>query len=164
MHPTAHRATDPTLNAQVLFGHTHHPDARIEVRPLVVDGIEYLTNRLLVIRRDRLHSLDSDWMRLGPEVTHGLQYLADALKDTPVRTLPAHRFDPHTVCALQLCGAGIAVLSSQHTSNLHAVVHAGVPIGLAVPTPDTHSAAPLGVIPGVQPWPGEADSPIRHTH
>lgn len=84
MHPTA-RATTPTLNAQVLFGHTHYPDARIEVRPLVVDGVEYLTNRLLVIRRDFLHGLEGGWMRLGSEVTHGLQYLADALKDTPMR-------------------------------------------------------------------------------
>lgn len=163
MHPTA-RATTPTLNAQVLFGHTHYPDARIEVRPLVVDGVEYLTNRLLVIRRDFLHGLEGGWMRLGSEVTHGLQYLADALKDTPAGTLPVHRFDPHTVCALQQCGAGIAVLGSQHAFNLHAVVHAGVPIGLAVPLPETHSAAPLGVIPGIQPWPGEANSPTRNTH
>lgn len=163
MHPTAY-ATSSTLNAEVLFGHTHYPEARIEVRPLVVDGIGYLTNRLLVIRRDRLHGLNNSWMRLGSEVTHGLQFLAEALRDTPARDAPAHRFDLHTVCALAQCGAGIAPLRSQHAFNLHAVVHTGVPIGLAVPLPETHSAAPLGVIPGIQPWPGQADTPFHPAH
>jgi hypothetical protein len=159
IHPAADRQ-GPGMDAEVLFGHTHHPENKIKVRPLTINGIEYLTNGPLVIRRDRLHGVDRRWTRLARPVVHGLQFLADALDDTLTTAIPIQRFHVDVLCALQQCDAGIAVLSQTHAFNLHAVVHAGERVGLAVPIPDHLMASTLGAVPGYS----TPQSPSRPRH
>lgn len=147
IHPTADR--EPTgMDAEVLFGHTHHPDGKVKVRPLTIAGVEYLTNGALVIRRDRVRGLDPSWMWLARPVTHHLEFLAAALNDTVTTAIPVQHFHVDVLCALHTCNARIAVLSRTHQFNLHAVLHDGEPVGLAVPIPDHLMAARIGAIPG----------------
>ncbi|MFD7161353.1 hypothetical protein ACFV9C_42675 [Kribbella sp. NPDC059898] len=147
MHPTASGGR-PTMDAEVLFGHSHHPHRRTKVRQLTIDGVEYFTNGPLVIRGDRLHGLDPSWTWMKRPVTIGLKFLADALNDEVTAAIPVQRFHADVICALEQCNARIAVLAGTHSGNLHAVLHDGAPVGLAVPIPDHLMASRIGVIPG----------------
>jgi hypothetical protein len=147
----------PMINAQALFGH-HHP-ARIDVVelwPLVIDGVEYITGHRLLIRRDRLVNVTGDWCWLGYKTTRQLPALSAALRDRPAGTAPVLRFDAQLVCALDGVGAGVMPLVGEHFRDPHAVVFSGKPIGLAYPLDPALASSTLGVVPGVAAsWPAE---------
>lgn len=148
--PTAAPAPVLKINAQAVFGH-HHPARaeQVELWPLVIDGVEYVTDNRLMVRRDRLTNLIAPWCWLGYKATRDLHALSAALRDDLAGIAPQLRFDAQMVCALTGVGAGVAPLAGEHPRDPHAVVYAGQRIGLAYPLLKDHSASVFGVVPGM---------------
>jgi hypothetical protein len=159
-HPATAPAPVLMINGQALFGH-HHP-ARVdlvELWPLVIDGVEYVTDNRLLVRRDRLVNLTDDWSWFGYKATRELPALAAALRADLVDVAPELRFDAQLVCALSGVGAGVVPLAGDHPRDPHAVVYAGHRIGLAYPLRKLHSSSVFGVVPGmVATWPAETEA------
>jgi len=156
--PTAAPAPVLMINAQAVFGH-HHPARvdQVELWPIVIDGVEYVTDNRLLIRRDRLVNLIAPWCWLGYKATRDLHPLSSALRDDLAGIAPVLRFDAQMMCALGTIGAGVAPLAGDHPRDPHAVVYAGHRVGLAYPLLKNHSASVFGVVPGLAaPLPTEA--------
>lgn len=143
------------LDAERLFRRRAHNGGPVELWPLTIDGTAYLTDKVMLIRRDRLQGVTAAWSWIGQAaLPHSrIRALAEALRDEPSPALPVCRFDPELVCALYLCGAGVRPLLGDNFGDVHAVVRGVERIGLAMPLKPESPGAVLGVVPGTPPWP-----------
>ncbi|MFD7161706.1 hypothetical protein ACFV9C_44475 [Kribbella sp. NPDC059898] len=145
------------IDAAEVFGHRVRPGHRGWLWTVEVDGIEYLTDRLVVIRTDRLDGLDGerfDALEFAPKnAARLLEALAAPLAGVPATT----RFEVDVIAALYAVGAGILPLAGDRVPDLHAVIYGGERIGLVTPLPSFRADYALGAIPGVPPGPIAVD-------
>ncbi|MFD7161669.1 hypothetical protein ACFV9C_44290 [Kribbella sp. NPDC059898] len=145
------------VDAAEVFGHRVRPGHRGWLWTLELDGVEYLTDRLVVIRTDRLDGLDGqrfDALGFGPtDAARLLEALAAPLAGVPATT----RFEVDIIAALYAVGAGILPLAGDRVPDLHAVVYGGERIGIVTPLPRFRADYALGAIPGVPPGPLAVD-------
>jgi hypothetical protein len=153
LDPQEEASTSPLVDARKVFGWArtsrHH---LLDLWILDVDGTEYVSDRHVMIRRDRLTGINRLWARtiaLTPRSAPILEAALHArLSSRPTKSV----FDLRRIAALYLAGAGVQRLQGHH-SDLHAVMLGGDRVGLAVPLSKTDPARPLGVVPGLPPAP-----------
>jgi hypothetical protein len=140
------------IDASHVFGHHLRPGHRGWLWPLDVDGTEYLTDRYVTIRADRVTGVDSDKFDVLPSppavnVARAVEALAAPLAGTP----SVARFDVREIAGLYAAGCGVLPLAGERTPDVHAVMFCGQRIGLITPIPASQAAHWLGVIPGLPP-------------
>ncbi|MFD7161279.1 hypothetical protein ACFV9C_42305 [Kribbella sp. NPDC059898] len=153
LDPREEASTSPLVDARKVFGWArtsqHH---RLDLWILDVDGTEYVSDRHVMIRRDRLTGINRLWactVALTPRSAPALEAALHArLSSRPSGSV----FALERITALYLVGAGVQRLQGKH-SDLHAVMHGADRIGLAVPLTKTDPARPFGVVPGLPPGP-----------
>jgi hypothetical protein len=155
-HPTAHPTRDTAIDAELLFALYRPAGAKIDLCQTVIDGVQYTTDRSVMIRTDRLSGLDDDcwWASIGQWTPGRLASYAAALRGDLAPTATKTRFDPRLIFTLYMSGAGIRALAGEHTRNAHAVVIGTERVGLAFPLTAASAESLLGCVPGVPPMPG----------
>ena len=142
------------IDARRVFGH-RRPGHRGWLWTVVLDRVEYLTDRCVTLRTDRLEGLDvAEFDQLAAAPRDVDQFLA-ALAAPLAKRLVTDRFDLATLAGLYSAGCGVMPLDA--AGDVHAVVFMGARVGLMRPIPSTSSAYPTGVIPGAPPALGDGE-------
>jgi hypothetical protein len=154
-HPAAHPAVDTAIDAELLFALYRPGRTQVDLCQITIDGVQYTTDRFVMIRTDRLTGLDNCWWAsIGQWTTRHLSAYAAALRSDPAPGTASLRFDPRLIFALYVSGAGILPLAGEHPRNPHAVVIGAERVGLAFPLIAASTEALFGSVPGVPPGPG----------
>ncbi|WP_433169917.1 hypothetical protein [Kribbella sp. CA-247076] len=145
------------IDAHRVFGHHVRPGHRGWLWTVELDGVEYLTDRHVTIRRDRLTGVDGhrfDTLEFPPDnIARVLEALAAPLAGTPTTA----RFAVDILAALFDVGAGVLPLAGDLVPDTHAVMFCAQRIGLVTPIPAWRAAHALGAIPGVPPSAADVD-------